>query len=490
MKITVENAVARLPEFRFREPLSWIMEHGENWAVIGPNGAGKTLFTELIQGSIALREGSVRHFGEDGNEISGGIRTLVFKDIYSMSGVQTMYYQQRWNSQDAAGSPLASSLLEGYDEAKKREYTSLFGIEGLLEKRIISLSSGELRKFLITRALMSEPSVVILDNPFIGLDEVSRASLGSMLSSLREKTGMQTILVLSQIRDIPSWTDKIQPVLDKTLLPPVAGKDFFADPSSVSDLFPAYRSDPHMLHSISAGSRTSAGTSAPGDYEYVLRMNSVNVRYGCRSIVSDVSWEVRKGECWALLGENGSGKSTLLSLVCGDNPQAYANDITLFDRRRGSGESIWDIKKRIGYLSPDMHTYYLEDIPCIKVVASGFFDSIGLSKECTEAQYGTAMQWMRLFHAEHLAERPFVRISYGEQRLILLVRAFVKSPELMILDEPLHGLDAGKKKLATDIIQEYCSDPDVSLIYVTHYKDEIPPCVTEFKVMTHSPRQI
>ena len=245
-----------------------------------------------------------------------------------------------------------------------------------------------------------------------------------------------------------------------------------------------------MLHSISAGSRTSAGTSAPGDYEYVLRMNSVNVRYGCRSIVSDVSWEVRKGECWALLGENGSGKSTLLSLVCGDNPQAYANDITLFDRRRGSGESIWDIKKRIGYLSPDMHTYYLEDIPCIKVVASGFFDSIGLSKECTEAQYGTAMQWMRLFHAEHLAERPFVRISYGEQRLILLVRAFVKSPELMILDEPLHGLDAGKKKLATDIIQEYCSDPDVSLIYVTHYKDEIPPCVTEFKVMTRSQRQI
>ena len=181
------------------------------------------------------------------------------------------------------------------------------------------------------------------------------------------------------------------------------------------------------------------------------------------------------------MGKNGSGKSTLLSLVCGDNPQAYANDSVLFDRKRGSGESIWDIKKRIGYLSPDVHTYYLEDIPCLKVAASGFFDSVGLSGECSREQYGLAMEWMKVFRAEHLAGRSFVRISYGEQRLVLLVRAFVKSPELLILDEPLHGLDMGKKRLAKRIIEKYCSDPRKTLIYVSHYRDEIPENCTKVK---------
>ena len=485
MKIIVENAVARFPEFRFRKPVSWTMNHGENWAVIGPNGAGKTLFTDLIQNSIALKEGSVRHLDEQDNEIAGGIKTLVFRDIYSVSGVQSMYYQQRWNSQDASESPMASALLEGFPEDRKREYTSLFGIDELLEKRVIALSSGELRKFLITRALMSEPSVIILDNPFIGLDEVSRSSLDSMLSVLKERKGLQTILVLSQTRDLPRWIDMVLPVQDLSLLPPVTRDEFLKDPLSVSSLFPSLQEDVSLVLPGSC-----PGQEVSADYEYVLQLKSVSVKYGGRKIISDVDWEVKRGECWALLGENGAGKSTLLSLVCGDNPQAYANDITLFGRRRGSGESIWDIKKRIGYLSPDIHTYYMEDIPCIKVAASGFFDSIGLSRECSESQYSTAMQWMKLFQAGHLADKSFLRISYGEQRLVLLVRAFVKSPELMILDEPLHGLDAGKKKLASRIIQEYCSRPEVSLIYVTHYRDEIPACVTEFKFMKRSPHQI
>lgn len=476
MQIAVENALARFPEFRFREVLSWNMAEGESWAVIGPNGAGKTLFTNLLQGSVALKEGSVRHFDRTGKEIAGGIRTLVFKDIYSMTGAQSMYYQQRWNSRDAEESPLASSLLDGFSLERLKEYTSLFGIDDLLGKRVISLSSGELRKFLITRALMYEPEVLILDNPFIGLDEKARAALDSMLSAMKMKTGMQTVLVLSQTRDLPQWVDKILPVIDRTVLPPESREEFIQDKALIRCLFPDCPVQPLP---------PAVGNTAPlSDYDYAVVMNGVTVKYGGREILSGIDWTVRKGENWALLGENGSGKSTLLSLVCGDNPQAYANDITLFGRKRGTGESIWDIKRRIGYLSPDIHTYYLEDIPCLKVVSSGFFDSVGLSRECSETQYEAAMRWMEVFGAAHLADRPFVRISYGEQRLVLLARAFVKSPELMILDEPLHGLDAGKKRLAKKIIEEYCSSPDVTLIYVTHYSDEIPSCVTHTKRLT------
>lgn len=168
-------------------------------------------------------------------------------------------------------------------------------------------------------------------------------------------------------------------------------------------------------------------------------MNRVNVSYQGHPILRDVDWTVRRGEKWALVGANGSGKSTLLSLICGDNPQAYANDIVLFDRRRGTGESIWDIKKRIGYVSPEMHTYYLEPIPCEEVVASGFFDSVGLYRRCTPEQTAAAREWLRLFDAEDLAGKPFTQISYGQQRLVLLARAFVKDPDLLVLDEPFHG---------------------------------------------------
>ena len=368
MKITVENAVARFPEFRFREPVSWTMRHGENWAVIGPNGAGKTLFTELIQGSIALKEGQVRHFDEHGHEVSGGIRTLVFRDIYSMSGIRSMYYQQKWNSQDASESPLASSLLDGFPEERQREYSALFGIDGLLDKRVISLSSGELRKFLITRALMSEPSVIILDNPFIGLDESSRHSLDSMLSALGDRKGLQTILVLSQTRDIPQWTDMMLPVCDRKVLPPVTREEFFSTPDLVSGLFTDRNTDP-IVFPCRAG---SSGTSSvcKGDYEYVLRMKAVTVRYGGRDIIRDENWEVRKGECWALLGENGSGKSTLLSLVCGDNPQAYANDITLFDRKGKKAAII--LQKGFGFSHERYEIYFARSKDMLVVTRKRF----------------------------------------------------------------------------------------------------------------------
>ena len=237
---------------------------------------------------------------------------------------------------------------------------------------------------------------------------------------------------------------------------------------------------------VSGEDDSSMRPEGNGVGEDVVLMKNVSVRLGDTAIVENMDWEVHRGEKWALTGPNGSGKSTLLSLVCGDNPQAYRNDISIFGRRRGTGESIWDIKKRIGYLSPDMHTYYLEDISCLDVAASGFFDSIGLSGHCSDEQYRMAEAWMRCFRAENLMSRSFMKISYGEQRLVLLVRAFVKNPELLILDEPLHGLDTGKKSLALKVIGEFCSDPRKTMIYVSHYKDEIPSCVNCFKTLSRN----
>ncbi len=474
MRVLVEGAEPRFSEFRFKERVSWSMEHGQNWAVIGPNGAGKSLFADLLQGKVALRAGSVKFFDKNNVEQFGVVRSLTFRDIHTLTDSKNMYYQQRWNSQDAEEVPIAAELLSHFSAEKIEEYTKLFGIYNLLERRIISLSSGELRKFLITRVLMSEPKVLILDNPFIGLDVESRKSLDRMLSHLYEQKGLQVILVLSQTKDLPEWITHVLPVKDMTLLQPCTRSEFCDEGNSiVSQLFPEREED--------VASPEYETVELP--YTEVVDMHDVKVKYAGQVILQGIDWSVKKGEKWALLGGNGSGKSTLLSLVCGDNPQAYANNMSLFGRRRGTGESIWDIKRRIGYLSPDIHTYYMEDIPCLKVVASGFFDSVGLFRKCTEEQIQEAREWMRCFGAEYLMDRSFVKISYGEQRLVLLVRAFVKNPELLILDEPLHGLDTGKKRLAKAIIERFCSNTEKTLIYVSHYEEEIPECVTKRKVL-------
>lgn len=169
-------------------------------------------------------------------------------------------------------------------------------------------------------------------------------------------------------------------------------------------------------------------------------------------------------------------------MICGDNPQAYANNITLFDRKRGTGESIWDIKKRIGYISPEMHLYYLKNVRCLDVVGSGFFDTIGLYRKCDTGQEVVALEWMKLFRVEHLKDVSFLNVSSGEQRLILLARVFVKNPDLLILDEPLHGLDIINKRRVKEILERYC-DSNKSLIYVTHYENEIPSIVDKRKVL-------
>lgn len=472
--IRIENVVPRFSEFQMQEAVSWEIEEGENWAVVGPNGAGKTLLTDILQGRIVLKEGEVRILAEGKEETYRWIRSMAFRDIYSLTDCRNMYYQQRWNSSDAEEAPLAGSLLRDFLPEKIARYTKLFHIEDLLKKRIIALSSGELRKFLITRTLMSEPKLLILDNPFIGLDAESRQALDRMLMQMSGMNGLQIILVLSNPRDIPEWIHRVQPVLEKQCLPCMDRSDFLNDTALLNRLFPEVNTVFEKLPDIAGKEK---------DYEETIRMEAVTVRYGERIILKDIDWCVGKGEKWALLGKNGSGKSTLLSLVCGDNPQAYANRLFLFGRRRGSGESIWDIKRRIGYLSPDMHTYYLQDIPCLQVVASGFFDSVGLYRKCNEEQLEEAKGWLEVFHAAHLAERSFVKVSYGEQRLVLLARAFVKNPELMILDEPLHGLDAGKKQLAKRVIESFCSRKGKSLIYVTHYREEIPDCVEHYKTL-------
>lgn len=468
--IKIDGAIPRFEHLQFKNPIHWEVKTKQHWAVIGPNGSGKTLLTDILTGKYALKAGEIicKDINGENLPVSTVVKSVAFRDIYSIIDTQNSYYQQRWNKGDEQEVPIVKDLVTKFNKQWLDTLVEWFGISDLMEKEVNMLSSGELRKFLIVRSLLSKPRILILDNPFIGLDAASRTILNNLLTRLSELENLQIVLVLSNPADIPEIVTDILPITEKGPLPVIPYSELEKDKTILDKLFKK-----EVVEDFSELINYKDNISL---YTNAAKLNNIHIRYGQRTILKDLNWEIKSGDKWALLGANGSGKSTLLSLICGDNPQAYANDITLFDRKRGTGESIWDIKKRIGYISPEMHLYYLKNVKCIDVVGSGFFDTIGLYRKCNADQEKTAEQWMKLFRVDHLRDVSFLNISSGEQRLVLLTRVFVKNPDLLILDEPLHGLDTVNKRRVKKIIEKFCNKQK-SLIYVTHYENEIPNVV-------------
>jgi molybdate transport system ATP-binding protein len=206
-------------------------------------------------------------------------------------------------------------------------------------------------------------------------------------------------------------------------------------------------------------------------------MADVIIKYDKKTILNKINWQVNPGDKWALLGPNGAGKSTLLSLVNGDNPQAYANNIILFDKKRGTGESIWDIKSKIGFVSPELYQYFPTDNSCLQVIESGFYDTLGLFRQSSKTKADLALKWMQALEIDQYARTLLKNIPASAQRLCLLARALIKNPALLIFDEPCQGLDDHQQQHFKAVINAICELSPVTLIYVTHYQHEIPDSV-------------
>ena len=470
--IRITNGVARHPLWRMAEPINLHIEKGEQIAIVGDNAAGKSRLVEVLTGHypLLLNEVQFDFSPSKSSLVSDNLKYISFRDSYGEQD-GTYYYQQRWNQHDIAeDTPKVGQLL------KSNTFSQMFHLDELADKYIISLSSGELRKFQMAKALATNPRILILDNPFIGLDAQTRKDFRNLLETLTRETSMLVILVLSKRDDIPDFITHVLPVEGLRLLPKMRleeyRKQYAAIPRpELSEEIKDWIADLPVRE-------LKESDFYPHNGGEILRFRDVSIRYGERTILQPLNWTVHEGERWALSGPNGSGKSTLLSLVCADNPQAYACNIELFGHRRGTGESIWQIKKHIGYVSPEMHRAYLKDIPSIDVVASGLCDSVGLYVRPKPEQKQTCLDWMRVFGVDGVADRSFLQLSNGEQRLCLLARAFVKDPELLILDEPLHGLDDRNRSLVRQIIKQFCLRKHKTLVMVTHYQEELPDCIT------------
>lgn len=470
--ISITDGVARNPVYRMKKPINLHIGKGEHIAIVGPNGGGKSLLVDTITGRYPLLMNEVAYdFSPSESEmVCDNVKYITFRDSYGDSDA-TYYYQQRWNTHDIDETPIVRDLLPACADGELKDALyDLFGVEAMLDKHIILLSSGELRKFQLTRTLLSGPRVLIMDNPFIGLDAKTRDLLHVLLRRLTEMTRLQVILVLSKTDDIPEFITHVIPVENRTCDDKISLQEYLHQRREVpAHVLPEEKRE--RILNLPYGENLYHA-------EHIVDLNKVSIRYGDRTILKDLDWTVRCGEKWALSGDNGSGKSTLLSLVCADNPQSYACDIALFGRKRGSGESIWEIKKHIGYVSPEMHRAYLKNLPAIDIVASGLHDSIGLYRKMQEKDRAVCEWWMDIFGIADLKDRNFLQLSSGEQRMVLLARAFVKDPELLILDEPLHGLDMWNRRLVKDVIEAFCERKDKTMIMVTHYREELPAVIT------------
>jgi len=487
--ISLNDVSLRLHDKLLFEGLCWEMLDNQHWAVIGPNGSGKSVLMKALCGSLPVVKGKrVYHFLHDGGRNAALQDSIAYVTFESQRSVldDGAFYQVRWNSGVSEGTLSVAEYLsergvksinpyhvvESHADqkfaARSKDVIEQLELGTLLGRKVIQLSNGERRKVWIAQALLKSPRLLILDNPFVGLDEHFRAKLAENLENLMQ--GDLRVLIVGTGRDeILSSITHVLCVKDNRVI---------AQGPRQAILNSDAAHETRKLANLPLVAASQRNDEREPLRKPLVSMENVNVSYNGTAVLRQVSWTVRENEQWALLGPNGAGKTTLLSLILADNPQAYANDITLFGRRRGSGESIWEIKQQIGWVAPELHLYYPRGAMCLDVVCSGWFDSVGLYRQCSLDQHEAAVAWLQRLGLSECAEKTFAQISEGEQRLVLIARALVKSPALLVLDEPCQGLDAGNRDRVLQAIDGAGSRPNTSMIYVTHRADELPQSIT------------
>jgi molybdate transport system ATP-binding protein len=476
--------------------ISFSLFEGEALAITGESSSGKTMLGKILAGQISHSSGELI--------LPPDCRKLMISQQHNFRDASSRsYYQQRFDSNYGDESPTVEAELnsiagnlppddkEDFEKECEKIADSL-RIQHLYRSRLIELSNGEGKRLQLAKGLLMKPDMIVLDNPFLGLDAETREILHDMINDLI-RSG-KIIILITSVNEIPEAVTSVME-LEKGKIKKTSSRKVFLDSFASADTENKFSPEFSLLRDLSP--------PQAHDFKVAVEIRNVSVSFGEKQILENISWKVLKGERWGLTGPNGSGKSTLLSLINADNPQGYGNDLWLFDRKKGSGESIWEIKSKIGYISPELHIFFQRNLSsteslvmtnasqdlsayavsgtnAFEAVASGFNDQVGSSQKISSFQKKQVFDWMEILGIKDLAAKPLYKISLGKQRLLLLARALVKNPPLLILDEPCQGLDKEQTRLFTSIVDEVCRQLDKTLIYVSHYPEDFPSCVDRF----------
>ena len=444
------------------------LQAGESWAFVGANGSGKSSLARVLAGELKKAKG----------EISSSFVRPVRLSLEQLQKLVAQEWERNNTDllspgEEDTGRTTAEIIQEERaDPERCQQLAALFGITHLLGRRFKYLSTGETRKTLLCQTLMAQPDLLVLDEPFDGLDVASRANLAQVLAELHQQN-CTVVLVLNRFDDIPDFIDNVG-VLAECTLTHVGPRKAILEEALVAQLA---HSEQLVGITLPEADDASLKPQLAANTPLIVLREGV-VSYNDKPILNHLSWEVKPGQHWQIVGPNGAGKSTLLSLVTGDHPQGYSNDLTLFGRKRGSGETIWDIKQHIGYVSSSLHLDYRVSSSVRNVILSGYFDSIGIYQAVSDRQQSLSKQWLHLLGMEKLADAPFHGLSWGQQRLVLIARALVKHPALLILDEPLQGLDPINRQLVRRFVDVLIAEGETQLLFVSHHAEDAPQCIT------------
>ena len=498
--VTLADITVRLRDKAYLRHTSWRVSANEHWAVLGPNGAGKSTLVRALMGEVPVIDGRIiYHFlGDRDATASEAAETIGYVGPELHRAIlerEAMAHRLRDFSGQTDGYTSVGHILENavpyhpttgarrpFPPSEVQDIARRTGIATLLARPVESVSAGEMRKTLIARALIRRPRLLILDEPFDGLDAASRQSLGGLINELMNGA-LRLILITHRFEDIVANVTHVLYLKDGQVTHQ-GDKGRLLNPETLQEVFGLEARPPQKPPRIEALT-TQALTPSPEAEKAadargpaLVEMKNVTVRYGAVRALNDFTWRMMPGENWALLGPNGAGKSTVIKLILGENTQGYANEIYLFGNRKGSGESVWDIRRQIGIVSTELQANYRRNISVLDIICSGFHDSIGLYRHCTAEQRRDAREWLRKLELDPLVDCGFERLSYGQRQMILIARAMVKAPALLILDEPCEGLDIANRRKILHIIDYIGSQTATSLLYVTHHTQELVPCMT------------
>ncbi|MEH6453745.1 MAG: ATP-binding cassette domain-containing protein [Psychromonas sp.] len=447
------------------------INQGESYLVVGDNASGKSILVQILAGGIKDYDGVV--------ELSDSHMSLSFE-----LEEQTLEYDRANDDSEYLdggvdwGRNAKQVICQGANhkviddtgiEAELENIVTLLDIEDLLDKPFKILSTGETRKVLMAKALISSPQLLILDEPYAGLDIASQAHLTAVLNKLIT-AGMSIILFDFYHSGLPNEINNLL-YLKEGEIALCGNRAEIVNSEQWQALTEIHYSLPHHLPDCI-------------DYGHLdpnlplVNLNNVSVSFMENSVFSGLDWQFMQSQHWQIIGPNGCGKSTLLSMISGDSSKAYGQDITLFGRKRGSGESIWEIKRHYGLVSAQLHRDYRASASLLHTVLSGFFDSIGLYDRPSKSQFAIAREWLILLGLQNKESCSFSELSYGEQRLALIARAVVKLPLILILDEPCQGLDNKNRSKVLALIDYIAAHSRTQILFVSHDPRDKLNCLT------------
>ena len=546
--ISINNCRIENSKETLIQNINWTYESGQAWLVIGPNGGGKAEFLNAL-----ANEAGIRFVGNEKNEGDRPLnqsKSSYFSsfeksvEIVSLEKAAKIIEEERINdesdyveggidhgrsgrifiSQSLDNSIKKNSSLPEFAKSLEKDPSiKLCGIEKILDRGLKYMSTGEIRRTLLARALISGKKLLILSDPFAGLDKESRTILLEFFNSITERqiktpennSFPHIILAMERWNEIPENISHVIEFSNKEISFCGCKEDYLkklnqSDNNHLTEKKELKDSFYEIIQTTSKGensegtvlsqsstpegtvlsksstsegtdlsqSSTPEGTDLSASSKILVEMKNVNVGWGDNRVLKNINWKLFEGNHWLIRGPNGSGKTTFLELITGDNQQVYSNEIYMFGKKRGSGESIWDIKKNLGIVSYRMHVEYrmLGGTSLQNVIISGLRDSIGLYGKASDLEISTAKKWLALAKLQDRADENFGNLSYGEQRAVLILRAVVKSPKILILDEPCHGLDENYRFKILELLELIAEQKTTTLLHVTHDPSEMLKC--------------